>query len=158
MTCSLRRLIGAFASRSTLLFSSGRILHNSAEVGAHLGGHPEILCSAEWLFSLLAGNEDSPLSSQSSVCSASVERVTLHWVSLCCLDEPRHVGHMVFAYRGLICIQKHQVLCKLDMSLDKHCSASRPIPFSLLCLQSIKALFQTYLGTLLSKGRQPKVN
>lgn len=111
VTCSLRRLIGPFASRSTLLFSSGGILRNSGDVGAHLGGHPEILCLAEALFSLLAGNEDSPLSSQSSVCSASVEIVTLYWVSLCCLDEPRLVGHVVFACRGLICIQKHEVLC-----------------------------------------------
>lgn len=140
------RLINAFASHSTLSIFSGDVLHNSDEVGAHLGGHPVILCSVEALCSLLAGNEDKPLSSQPS---ASVERVTLHWVSLCHLDrscKPVHVRHMVFVYSALTCSHKHQVLCSRSyaslMSLDKHDCASRPTPFCLLCHQYIRALFQ----------------
>lgn len=101
-------------SHSTLLFFSGDVLCNSGEIGAELGVHPGILCLVESLCSLLAGNKDNPFSSQPSVCSASMETVTLHWVSVCCLGrscKPRLVGHMVFAYNGLICIHKHQVLC-----------------------------------------------
>lgn len=63
--------------------------------------------------SLLAGNDDNPFSSQPLVGSASVERVMLQWVSLCCLDrscKPRLVGHMGFDSSGLISIHKHQVL------------------------------------------------
>lgn len=65
-----------------LLFFSGGVLYNSGEAVADLDCHPVILCSVEALPSLLAGNADNPFSSQTSVRSASVDRLMLHWVSL----------------------------------------------------------------------------
>lgn len=108
VTCSLWPLVGTFASSSLEVSYVTQVkLVQTLVATQRFSAQTKCFCS------LLAGNKDNPFSSQPLAGSTSLERVMLHWVSLCCLDrscKPRLVGHMVFGDSGLICIHKHQVL------------------------------------------------